>query len=44
MLAPAHISMVRQAHHRLTQCDFARGQSEPVEDCAFAITEFFNKT
>jgi hypothetical protein len=25
---------------RQAQCDFARGQSEPVEDCAFAIAFF----
>jgi hypothetical protein len=28
---------------RQAQCDFARGQSEPVEDCALEITIFFNK-
>ena len=29
---------------RQAQCDFAHGQSEPVEDCALAITKNFNKT
>ena len=28
---------------RQVQCDFARGQSEIVEDCALEITIFFNK-
>jgi len=28
---------------RQAQCDFVRGQSEPVEDCALEITILLNK-